>query len=61
MSDMSWRKSSRSRREDCVEVAVTPAVVAVRDSKDRDGARLHVSAERWSSFLDDLKADRYGG
>ena len=61
MSDMSWRKSSRSRREDCVEVAVTPAVTAVRDSKDPDGARLRLPAERWLSFLADLKAGRYGG
>ncbi len=61
MSDMSWRKSSRSRREDCVEVAVAPRVTAVRDSKDPDGARLRLSAERWSSFLADLMAGRYVG
>ena len=61
MSERVWRKSSRSLKEDCVEVAVTPQVTAVRDSKDPDGARLRLPAERWSSFLSDLKADRYGG
>lgn len=63
MSDASWRRSSRSGTygTDCVEVAVTPAVTAVRDSKDPDGARLRLPAERWSSFLADLKAGRYGG
>ena len=63
MSEHVWRKSSRSGTygTDCVEVAVTPQVAVVRDSKDPDGARLRVSVERWSSFLADLKVDRYGG
>ena len=40
MSDnkLVWRKSSRSGAAGhCVEVAETPAVVHVRDSKDADG------------------------
>lgn len=61
MSEHVWRKSSRSLKEDCVEVAVAPQMTAVRDSKDPGGARLRVPAERWSSFLANLKADRYGG
>ena len=46
MSDLTgavWHKSTRScgNGGDCVEVAVNlPGVVAVRDSKDRDGGNL---------------------
>lgn len=61
MSERVWRKSSRSLKEDCVEVAVSSQVTAVRDSKDPGGARLRISAGCWSSFLVDLKLGRYGG
>lgn len=47
-----WRKSSYSEspNTNCVEVAVGPGAVAVRDSKDPDGARLLVSRAAWSAF-----------
>jgi hypothetical protein len=47
-----WRKSSRSTTEaNCVEVAVAPAVVGVRDTKDRTGGTLTVPAPAWHAFL----------
>jgi Domain of unknown function (DUF397) len=49
-----WHKSTRSGGNggDCVEVAVNlPGVVAVRDSKDRDGETLTFSPGDWRDFL----------
>ncbi|MCD7439635.1 DUF397 domain-containing protein [Streptomyces lincolnensis] len=53
MSELAWFKSSYSSGSegDCVEVALTPATVHVRDSKDREGARLAVSAVAWTEFM----------
>ncbi|WP_030440022.1 DUF397 domain-containing protein [Actinoplanes subtropicus] len=57
MSDLTgavWHKSARSGGNggDCVEVAVNlPGVVAVRDSKDRDGATLTFAPGAWRAFL----------
>ncbi|MFI7214741.1 DUF397 domain-containing protein [Micromonospora maritima] len=50
-----WRKSTRSGGNggSCVEVADNlPGVVLVRDTKDRDGGTLHLSADAWRSFVD---------
>ncbi|CAL9513626.1 DUF397 domain-containing protein [Streptomyces sp. enrichment culture] len=49
-----WCKSSYSSNgpeTDCVEVAVASGAVHVRDSKDRDGARLVVAPRAWGGFL----------
>ncbi|ANS64988.1 hypothetical protein SLINC_2764 [Streptomyces lincolnensis] len=52
-SELAWFKStySSSGDGDCVEVALTPATVHVRDSKDRRGARLAVSSAAWGEFV----------
>lgn len=49
-----WFKSSysdSSNPNDCVEVAMSPAVVHVRDSKNIDGSRLAVGPEAFAVFV----------
>ncbi|MEU9407607.1 DUF397 domain-containing protein [Streptomyces sp. NPDC048281] len=51
---LDWFKSSYSSNDgpDCVEVAISPAgAPTVRDSKDKDGARLTFGAASWASFI----------
>ncbi|MEV5430907.1 DUF397 domain-containing protein [Streptomyces sp. NPDC052701] len=52
-SDLAWFKStySSSGSGDCVEVALTPATVHVRDSKDEAGPQLTLSPTVWADFL----------
>jgi hypothetical protein len=52
-----WRKSARSNNGGaCVEVATNlPAVVAVRDSKDPDGAVLRFGPDEWTAFLEGIR------
>lgn len=53
-----FRKSRRSGQDgNCVEVADNlPHVVAVRNSKDREGLTLTFTLDAWTSFIDDLKS-----
>lgn len=47
-----WRLSSYTGQgNSCVEVAVLPHGIAVRDSKDRDGPVLAFSADAWRAFI----------
>ena len=53
-----WYKSTYSNGSggDCVEVAGNlPGIVAVRDSKDREGPKLAVSGQAWSAFVQAIK------
>ncbi|MER7459337.1 DUF397 domain-containing protein [Micromonospora sp. NPDC126480] len=59
-----WRKSTRSGDNggDCVEVATNlPAIVAVRDSKDRGGAVLIFSTAAWRTFVEEASATELSG
>ncbi|MFF9770699.1 DUF397 domain-containing protein [Streptomyces sp. NPDC014636] len=51
---LTWVKSSYSSNDgpECVEVAITPATIHIRDSKDMNGAQLAVSGTTWTEFLD---------
>ncbi|MCA1195729.1 DUF397 domain-containing protein [Saccharopolyspora sp. 6V] len=48
--DLTWRKSSRSVTEECVEIAAVADDVAVRDSKDPSGPVLLVSRAAFRRF-----------
>ncbi|MFG2673115.1 DUF397 domain-containing protein [Streptomyces sp. NPDC048445] len=53
-SALEWFKSSYSSSgdgNDCVEVAVAPDAVHVRDSKDIQGPRLAVAPTAWAGFV----------
>jgi hypothetical protein len=53
-SGLVWVRSSYSSEEggECVEVAVCPHLVHVRDSKDIARCGLAVDAEAWAAFVD---------
>jgi hypothetical protein len=58
-----WQKSSRSGGNggQCVEVARNlPGIVAVRDSKHRDGPVLTFTVPEWRSFISSVQASRSG-
>jgi Domain of unknown function (DUF397) len=56
---ITWRKSSYSGNSggNCVEVGGAAHLIAVRDSKDPDGARLAFGREAWAAFAAKVKAD----
>ncbi|WP_217165888.1 DUF397 domain-containing protein [Streptomyces sp. AC512_CC834] len=51
-SELAWFKSSYSGGggDNCIEVALRPSVVLVRDSKDTQRHALTVSRNAWSAF-----------
>ncbi|MCT2587040.1 DUF397 domain-containing protein [Actinophytocola gossypii] len=49
-----WRTSSVSGGNggsSCVEIAITPNVALVRDSKNRSGAALSFTGPEWRAFV----------
>lgn len=48
-----WRKSSYSSDQggNCVEIAETPAIIAIRDSKTPAGPILTIEPAAFSTFL----------
>ncbi|MET9501763.1 DUF397 domain-containing protein [Streptomyces sp. NPDC006622] len=53
-SELAWFKSSYSGGTDgnsCVELALTPGTVHVRDSKNTDGPRLALAPTAWADFV----------
>ncbi|MEU4982009.1 DUF397 domain-containing protein [Streptomyces sp. NPDC021969] len=53
-TDLLWFTSSysdSSNPNDCVEVAITPVTIHIRDSKDPDGPRLAVESATWTTFV----------
>jgi hypothetical protein len=60
MSEIRWRKSSYSgggENGECVEVALNAYGVGVRDTKDRQGGQLAVTADGWAAFVRGVKAE----
>jgi hypothetical protein len=56
-----WRTSTFSGGNgSCVEVASNlPGIIAVRDSKDRQGAALVFTPDEWTAFLAGVRADEF--
>ncbi|MGQ4720299.1 DUF397 domain-containing protein [Streptomyces tunisiensis] len=54
VSDSAWFKSSYSTGSggECIEVAVRPTTVHVRDSKDTTRAPLAVDPTAWAAFIE---------
>ena len=52
-----WRKSTYSDANggNCVETATGEGVILVRDTNDRDGGTLALSATAWRTFLGTLR------
>jgi len=51
LSSATWRKSTYSNANGCVEVAFVDTQVAVRDSKDRTGPVLVFDNHEWEAFV----------
>ncbi len=53
MENLKWRKASYSASSggQCVEVAALPNGIAVRDSKDPDGPKLHLAPTAFAALL----------
>ena len=57
-----WRKASLSGNNggNCVELAVNlPGIIAVRDSKDREGPVLVLTPDEWWAFAAGVKAGEF--
>ncbi|MGW0769875.1 DUF397 domain-containing protein [Streptomyces sp. NPDC002676] len=52
--ELHWFKSSysdSSNGNDCVEVAIAPTTIHIRDSKTTEGPQLAVTPTAWSGFV----------
>jgi hypothetical protein len=60
-ASLAWRKSSYSEgAAECVETAVLPdRRVALRDSKQPDGAILLYTPAEWSAFVEGAKSGEF--
>ncbi|WP_438388040.1 DUF397 domain-containing protein [Actinopolyspora saharensis] len=59
-TEYGWFKSSYSNNDiGCVEVALTPEAVGIRDTKDRSGGTLAVPPRAWAGFVNRLKTGEY--
>ncbi|MEV8545183.1 DUF397 domain-containing protein [Streptomyces sp. NPDC051572] len=61
--ELTWFKSSYSggtNGESCVEIAVAPRTVHVRDSKHTDGPRLTLTPTTWTEFVTHPRTGRPG-
>jgi hypothetical protein len=60
MQPIHWRKSSYSGDgSNCVEIAVTPTTIYVRDSKEMGGPRLVFPPGAWTRFISHATPDRH--
>ncbi|MEI5524742.1 DUF397 domain-containing protein [Streptomyces brasiliscabiei] len=53
-SELEWFKSSYSdgtEGDSCVEIAVAPGTIHVRDSKNIGGSQLALTRDAWAAFV----------
>lgn len=56
-----WRKSSRTQgANNCVEVGRLDDGAAVRDTKNRAAGYFTATRAQWDTFINSLKAGRFG-
>ncbi len=58
-AELVWRKSKASAEVNCVEVALTPDRVLVRDSKDPAGGALSFTPQEWTAFLTGVRGGEF--
>lgn len=54
-----WRKSTKSVPENCVEATHVAGHVAVRDSKNPGGSPLIFTSSEWNAFLAGAKRGEF--
>ncbi|MHA5054335.1 DUF397 domain-containing protein [Streptomyces sp. SD15] len=56
-SELEWFKSSYSTNDgpECVEVAVAPRTIHIRDSKNKQGPHLTFAPDHWTAFVTRLR------
>lgn len=55
---LTWRKSSFSESQQCVEVGVDPSdstAVRVRDTKARQAGTIQFSSQSWAALIEAIK------
>ena len=55
----SWKKSTRSGANGCVEVLIGQQQISIRDSKDRSGPVLTFTPIEWEAFLGGVRAGEF--
>ena len=56
MTEQNWRKSRYSGSQaNCVEVGNATGLVKIRDTKDRQGPAVALSADAWRRFTTAIK------
>ena len=54
-----WRRSSRCDGGQCVEVAFTGALVAMRDGKNPAGPQLSIEPHSWMAFVGAVRSGEF--
>ena len=55
LRDLTWRSSSICNNANCVEIAMLPGRILLRDGKNPAGPVLSFDATEWTHFLNSAK------
>jgi Domain of unknown function (DUF397) len=55
----SWKKSTRSAANGCVEVLIDQQDIFIRDSKDQLGPALRFTPVEWEAFIGGVRAGEF--